>query len=64
MKVRGAYDSLIEEIEAAAMEINEIEAEAEADRRTPERQNEPDQMDVVDNGSAVNEELPHSLRPQ
>jgi hypothetical protein len=50
MKVRGAYDSLIEEIEAAAMEINEIEAEAEADRRIAERQNEPDQMDVVDNG--------------
>ena len=46
------------------MEINEIEAEAEADRRTPERQNEPDQMDVVDNGSVINAELPQSLRPQ
>ena len=64
IKVRTAYDSLMQDIEAAAMEINKIEAEADADRETPERQNEPDQMDVVKDGSVINAELPENLRPQ
>ena len=54
----------MQDIEAAAMEINEIEVEADADRRTPERHNEPDQMDVIDDSSVVNADMPESLRPR
>ena len=54
----------MQDIEAAAIKINEIEVEADADRRTPERHNKPDQMNVIDDRSVVNADMPESLWPR